>query len=52
MASVLRNRAFQDRLVRVPPADEDIDKWFVGGDCAGWFYVRLLRRSISTIAIP
>jgi hypothetical protein len=22
--------------------DEDIDQWFVGGDCAGWFYVRLL----------
>jgi hypothetical protein len=22
--------------------DEDIDKWRVGGDCAGWFYVRLL----------
>ena len=22
--------------------DEDIDQWFVGGDCAGWFYARLL----------
>ncbi|MEX0718297.1 MAG: hypothetical protein WD066_17010 [Planctomycetaceae bacterium] len=22
--------------------DEDIDNWCVGGDCAGWFYVRLL----------
>lgn len=22
--------------------DNDIDKWSVGGDCAGWFYVRLL----------
>jgi hypothetical protein len=22
--------------------DEDIDRWAVGGDCAGWFYVRLL----------
>jgi len=22
--------------------DEDIDSWSVGGDCAGWFYVRLL----------
>jgi hypothetical protein len=22
--------------------DEDIDQWFVGGDCAGWFYTRLL----------
>ena len=24
--------------------DEDIDCWFVGGDCAGWFYARLLPR--------
>jgi hypothetical protein len=22
--------------------DEDLDRWFVGGDCAGWFYARLL----------
>jgi hypothetical protein len=22
--------------------DEDIDDWFVGGDCAGWFFARLL----------
>ncbi len=22
--------------------DEDIDNWSVGGDCAGWFYIRLL----------
>src|SRR5262249_19778736 len=22
--------------------DQDIDRWFVGGDCAGWFYARLL----------
>lgn len=22
--------------------EEDIDQWFVGGDCAGWFYARLL----------
>jgi hypothetical protein len=22
--------------------EKDIDQWFVGGDCAGWFYARLL----------
>jgi hypothetical protein len=25
--------------------DEDIDRWHVGGDCAAWFYVRLLLGS-------
>ncbi len=23
-------------------ADDQIDQWFVGGDCAGWLYARLL----------
>jgi hypothetical protein len=25
--------------------DKDIGQWFVGGDCAGWFYVRLLSQN-------
>ena len=23
-------------------ADEDLDRWFIGGDCAMWFWMRLL----------
>ncbi len=43
MASVERNFVlFQTDLFVYRQRDEDIDKWFVGGDCAGWFYVRLL----------
>jgi hypothetical protein len=43
LASVARNFVlFKTDLFVFRPRDEDIDKWFVGGDCAGWFYVRLL----------
>jgi hypothetical protein len=43
VASVARNFVlFQTDLFVFRQRDEDIDKWFVGGDCAGWFYVRLL----------
>ena len=30
-----------DLFVSTQP-DDDIDCWFVGADCAGWFYARLL----------
>lgn len=33
---------FETDLFVFQQRDEDIDQWFVGGDCAGWFYVRLL----------
>ncbi len=43
MGSVARNfLLFKTDLFVFRQRDEDIDKWFVGGDCAGWFYVRLL----------
>lgn len=43
MASVSRNFVlFKTELFVFRQRDEDIDKWFVGGDSAGWFYVRLL----------
>lgn len=43
MTSAARNFVlFKTDLFVYRQRDEDIDKWFVGGDCAGWFYVRLL----------
>ena len=43
MASVARNfMLFSTDLFVFRQRDEDIDSWCVGGDCAGWFYVRLL----------
>jgi hypothetical protein len=43
MAAVDRNFVlFKTDLFVCRQRDEDIDKWFVGGDCAGWYYVRLL----------
>jgi hypothetical protein len=43
VASVARNFVlFKTDMFVFYQRDEDIDKWFVGGDCAGWFYVRLL----------
>lgn len=43
MSSVVRNFVlFQTDLFVSRQRDEDIDAWFVGGDCACWFYVRLL----------
>lgn len=35
----------QTDLFQIEQPDEDLDKWFVGGDCAGWFYARLLPQS-------
>jgi hypothetical protein len=41
--SVARNFVlFKTDLFEFHQRDEDIDRWFVGGDCAGWFYDRLL----------
>lgn len=41
--SVARNFVlFNTNLFVFRQRDEDIDSWCVGGDCAGWFYVRLL----------
>jgi hypothetical protein len=43
MASVVQNYVlFKTDLFVFRQRDEDIDCWCVGGDCAGWFYVRLL----------
>ncbi len=43
MASVARNFVlFKTDLFLFHQRNEDIDRWFVGGDCAGWFYARLL----------
>ena len=43
MVSVTRNFVlFETDLFVIRRRDEDIDKWSLGGDCAGWFYVRLL----------
>ena len=43
MVPIARNFVlFKTDLFVFRQRDEDIDKWFVGGDCAGWFYVRLL----------
>jgi len=33
---------FRSDLFLYDQADEHIDCWFVGGDCAGWIYARLL----------
>lgn len=43
MTSVARNFVlFKTDLFVFRQRDEDIDSWCVGGDCAGWFYVRSL----------
>ena len=43
MMPELRNFVlFQTDLFVYHQRDVDIDRWFVGGDCAGWFYMRLL----------
>jgi hypothetical protein len=43
VASVARNFVlFKTDLFVFHQRDEDIDSWCLGGDCAGWFYVRLL----------
>lgn len=43
MTAIERNFVlFKTDLFVFRQRDEDIDKWSVGGDCAGWFYVRLL----------
>jgi hypothetical protein len=43
MTSVARNFVlFQTDLFVFRQRNEDIDTWCVGGDCAGWFYVRLM----------
>jgi hypothetical protein len=33
---------FKTDLFLFEQSDEDINHWFFGGDCAGWFYARLL----------
>jgi hypothetical protein len=33
---------FKTDLFVFEQRDKDIDHWFVGADCAGWFYARLL----------
>lgn len=33
---------FRSKLFLHEQADDQIDHWFVGGDCAGWIYARLL----------
>ena len=43
MSSEVRNFVlFETDLFVSRPSDADIDEWSVGGDCAAWFYVRLL----------
>ena len=38
----MRFVAFQTDLFFTDIPDDQLDHWFVGGDCAGWFYARLL----------
>ena len=38
----MRYVAFQTDLFFTDIPDDQLDHWFVGGDCAGWFYARLL----------
>jgi hypothetical protein len=33
---------FETELFLWDQRDEDLNHWFPGGDCAGWFYMRLL----------
>jgi hypothetical protein len=45
---------FRTELFLDEQREEDIDQWLLGGDCAGWFYVRLLsigsiRRSLEPV---
>jgi hypothetical protein len=35
---------FRTTLFLFEQPDEGIDRWRLGGDCAGWFYMRLLAR--------
>lgn len=43
MTSAVRNfLLFKTDLFVFHQRDEDIGRWLVGGDCAGWFYTRLL----------
>jgi hypothetical protein len=43
VTSPIRNFVlFQTDLFLLQQGEKDIDRWFVGGDCAGWFYIRLL----------
>ena len=34
---------FRSELFAHDQADDQIGLWFVGGDCAGWIYARLLH---------
>jgi hypothetical protein len=43
VASLARNFVlFETDLFVFRQGDDDIDNWSVGGDCAGWIFVRLL----------
>src|ERR1043165_4316749 len=43
MTSTARNYVmFKTDLFVFEQRKENIDQWFVGSDCAGWFYARLL----------
>ncbi|MEQ9586510.1 MAG: hypothetical protein RJS97_00820 [Parvibaculaceae bacterium] len=43
MATTERNYLlFRSELFLHRQPDDQLDQWFVGGDCAGWLYARLL----------
>lgn len=38
----MRYLTFETDLFFTDIPDDQLDHWFIGGDCAGWFYARLL----------
>jgi hypothetical protein len=38
----MRYLVFETDLFFTDIPDDQLDHWFIGGDCAGWFYARLL----------
>ncbi|HCO27457.1 MAG: hypothetical protein CME31_17885 [Gimesia sp.] len=38
----MRFVSFHTKLFFTDIPDEQLDSWFIGGDCSGWFYARLI----------
>jgi len=43
---------FTSDLFVYDQVDSDIDRWLVGGDCCGWFYMRLLLLKNVQLGFP